>query len=160
MLTLATVAVTEYIHPCLCSVTFVDVLARALICNSTQHLTEQEHHLLSHTNICLLWTCKIIYIYHLFQVVLSKWWTLCMLCISLYLSHNCVNSIYSFFISLTPDIDECALNPCQNGGLCIDDVNSYRCICAPGWTGTDCRISKCWCLSYLITCRIKVYWNI
>ena len=27
-----------------------------------------------------------------------------------------------------PDIDECASNPCQNGGTCADDVNRYDCI--------------------------------
>ena len=44
-------------------------------------------------------------------------------------------SQYSYLIS---DIDECASSPCQNGGTCIDDVNSYTCLCAPGYSGVNC----------------------
>ena len=40
------------------------------------------------------------------------------------------------------DIDECASNPCQNGGVCIDGINGYTCNCAPGYTGVNCEISK------------------
>ena len=36
------------------------------------------------------------------------------------------------------DIDECKPNPCQNGGECEDEINSYNCTCAPGFTGDDC----------------------
>lgn len=38
------------------------------------------------------------------------------------------------------DIDECASNPCQNGGTCNDAVNSYTCLCVPGYTGSNCEI--------------------
>jgi hypothetical protein len=37
----------------------------------------------------------------------------------------------------TPD-EHCAPNPCQNGGACIDGVNSYACQCAGGYTGPNC----------------------
>ena len=30
------------------------------------------------------------------------------------------------------EIDECASNPCFNGGNCTDLVNSYNCSCEPG----------------------------
>lgn len=30
-----------------------------------------------------------------------------------------------------------------NGGLCVDGVNWFRCECAPGFAGPDCRISEC-----------------
>ena len=36
------------------------------------------------------------------------------------------------------NIDECSPNPCQNGGTCIDGINSYNCSCVDGYTGTDC----------------------
>ena len=41
-----------------------------------------------------------------------------------------------------PDINECASNPCQNGGECNDLVNGYNCTCADGYDGPDCSNSK------------------
>ena len=40
------------------------------------------------------------------------------------------------------DINECESDPCHNGGQCIDEVNGYTCLCAVGYTGTRCEISK------------------
>ena len=40
------------------------------------------------------------------------------------------------------DIDECASSPCQNGGTCIDGINSYTCNCVPGHTGDNCEIGN------------------
>lgn len=38
------------------------------------------------------------------------------------------------------DIDECASNPCQNGGVCDESVlNTYGCLCRSGFTGVDCE---------------------
>lgn len=34
------------------------------------------------------------------------------------------------------------MNPCQNGGTCVDKVNSFQCICREGWEGEDCSVSK------------------
>ncbi len=31
-----------------------------------------------------------------------------------------------------------------NSGTCVDGENWYRCECAPGFAGPDCRISECW----------------
>lgn len=36
------------------------------------------------------------------------------------------------------NIDDCAANPCQNGGTCADGVDSFTCTCATGYTGTTC----------------------
>uniref|UniRef100_A0A8D0DMD4 Crumbs cell polarity complex component 2 n=1 Tax=Salvator merianae TaxID=96440 RepID=A0A8D0DMD4_SALMN len=36
------------------------------------------------------------------------------------------------------NIDECASQPCQNGGNCVDGVNGYQCLCLPGYTGVEC----------------------
>lgn len=33
------------------------------------------------------------------------------------------------------DVDECASQPCQNGGFCIDLVARYLCSCPPGTLG-------------------------
>ncbi|KAJ8314704.1 hypothetical protein KUTeg_006854 [Tegillarca granosa] len=38
-----------------------------------------------------------------------------------------------------PDIDECASNPCQNNGTCIDKVNNYTCICNKQDLGPNCE---------------------
>ena len=40
---------------------------------------------------------------------------------------------------LYTDIDECAASPCQNGGTCVDGVNSYTCNCEVGYAGKNCE---------------------
>jgi Notch-like protein len=40
------------------------------------------------------------------------------------------------------DIDDCSPDPCQYGATCSDDVDSYTCTCAAGYTGTNCDIGK------------------
>ena len=40
------------------------------------------------------------------------------------------------------DIDECSSSPCQNGGTCIDGINSYTCVCVPGHAGDNCEIGN------------------
>ena len=38
------------------------------------------------------------------------------------------------------DKNECASNPCKNGGTCTDGVNKFSCQCAPGYKGYECEI--------------------
>ena len=38
-----------------------------------------------------------------------------------------------------PDIDECWSDPCQNGGSCVDETNSYTCSCPSGFSGVNCE---------------------
>jgi hypothetical protein len=38
------------------------------------------------------------------------------------------------------DIDECASNPCQNGGLCKDFVNHFVCDCTTDYIDETCAI--------------------
>ncbi|XP_071447350.1 protein jagged-1b-like [Hetaerina americana] len=40
------------------------------------------------------------------------------------------------------NINDCKLNPCQNGGTCVDKVNSFQCICKEGWEGNICSQNK------------------
>ena len=40
------------------------------------------------------------------------------------------------------DPDDCASNPCQNGGTCHDEVNDYSCDCSHEYTGENCQIKK------------------
>ena len=35
--------------------------------------------------------------------------------------------------------DDCANNPCQNGGTCVDEVADYRCECVLGFEGRNCE---------------------
>ena len=58
----------------------------------------------------------------------------------LYVSIITFTMIVLLYISI--DINECASQPCLNGGQCTDGVNQYTCTCAPGWEGTNCDISK------------------
>uniref|UniRef100_A0A6Q2Z905 Delta-like protein n=1 Tax=Esox lucius TaxID=8010 RepID=A0A6Q2Z905_ESOLU len=39
------------------------------------------------------------------------------------------------------NINDCEMNPCVNGGTCIDKVNAYQCICGDGWEGDHCDIN-------------------
>ena len=42
------------------------------------------------------------------------------------------------------EINECASDPCQNGGHCIDHINKYECDCEATklWKGTHCEVSE------------------
>ena len=44
--------------------------------------------------------------------------------------------------SLLSDIDDCADQPCQNGGNCIDAVNDFTCNCAAGYSGKNCSFGE------------------
>ena len=37
------------------------------------------------------------------------------------------------------DIDECQSSPCENGGQCLDGINSYSCTCQSGYEGIQCE---------------------
>src|SRR5437868_2314190 len=41
--------------------------------------------------------------------------------------------------------DECASTPCQHGGTCLDQSNSFFCSCPGGWSGVKCQtnINEC-----------------
>ena len=41
---------------------------------------------------------------------------------------------------LSIDINECSSNPCQNGGTCVDGINSHTCNCDLGYSGDNCEI--------------------
>uniref|UniRef100_A0A667WCI4 EGF-like domain-containing protein n=1 Tax=Myripristis murdjan TaxID=586833 RepID=A0A667WCI4_9TELE len=43
------------------------------------------------------------------------------------------------------NIDECAINPCHNGGTCIDGINSFTCLCPEGYNDATClsQVDEC-----------------
>ncbi|XP_029786334.1 coagulation factor IX [Suricata suricatta] len=45
------------------------------------------------------------------------------------------------------DGDQCESNPCLNGGICKDGINSYECWCQIGFEGKNCELD--------VTCNIK-----
>ena len=57
------------------------------------------------------------------------------------LTDDCRCECYPGYSGDTCDenIDDCAPNPCQNGGTCIDGINYYNCTCVVGFNGTDCE---------------------
>ena len=50
---------------------------------------------------------------------------------------NNVINVETFITGLLCDYntDECESSPCQNSATCIDEINSYTCQCASGFTG-------------------------
>jgi Notch-like protein len=38
------------------------------------------------------------------------------------------------------DLDDCASDPCQNGGTCIDQADWFECDCPVGYYGTECEV--------------------
>lgn len=46
-------------------------------------------------------------------------------------------------IYIATDIDECASNPCQNGGACKDTTNEFICTCVPDlYRGSVCETGE------------------
>jgi hypothetical protein len=43
------------------------------------------------------------------------------------------------------NFDDCAANPCEHGGICMDGPNRYMCYCLAGYSGTRCErnIDEC-----------------
>ena len=36
--------------------------------------------------------------------------------------------------------NECTSNPCQNGGQCVANTDTYFCVCINGFTGLNCEL--------------------
>lgn len=47
-----------------------------------------------------------------------------------------------YITCFSPDIDDCALGPCENGGTCEDRVNAHVCHCGVQHYGENCQNSE------------------
>ncbi|XP_011680720.2 fibropellin-1 [Strongylocentrotus purpuratus] len=65
--------------------------------------------------------------------------------ISVNTDKNVMSPGYSFRV-LAETLD-CVLEPCQNGGTCIDLTNAFECNCPAGYTGDLCEIKLDFCNS-------------
>ena len=54
----------------------------------------------------------------------------------------CFLRTFFFYHYIPVDINECASEPCQNGGDCSHYVNRFACECQQGWTGDFCQTSE------------------
>ena len=70
---------------------------------------------------------------------------------SIHVFHVSILCIHCLF--LLTDINECLSSPCVNDATCTDNINSYTCICADGYTGTYCE-------SGMLNLHISVYFFI
>lgn len=46
-------------------------------------------------------------------------------------------------VSVEVMVDHCSANPCQHAGWCVEQVDGYVCLCAPGTTGVHCELETC-----------------
>ncbi|KAL9974664.1 hypothetical protein ACROYT_G011727 [Oculina patagonica] len=60
-------------------------------------------------------------------------------------THNCICKPGFAGQNCQLNIDDCAPNPCENGGACIDGIQDYSCTCADGFEGRNCstNIDEC-----------------
>ena len=54
-----------------------------------------------------------------------------------------IHYIINHNLMIFPDINDCKVKSCKNGGTCVDGINSFSCRCKPGFTGEGCSTSKC-----------------
>ena len=52
------------------------------------------------------------------------------------------NNVLFYRLYFYSDVDECASFPCENGGMCIDEIDFFTCNCNAGFTGGQCETSE------------------
>ncbi|XP_044142354.1 coagulation factor VII [Bufo gargarizans] len=46
------------------------------------------------------------------------------------------------FWRIYTDVNQCLSNPCNNGGTCYDEYQSYMCLCPEGYEGRNCETNR------------------
>ena len=62
--------------------------------------------------------------------------------LNLFMTNSQIHRIITPVSTAILEIDDCAVNPCENGGNCTDGVYDYNCTCVAGYTGKNCSICK------------------
>lgn len=69
----------------------------------------------------------------------------------------------ALFFDWSIDIQDCASNPCNNDATCVEVAEGYKCVCQPGFTGTNCEVEEDECVASPCakgaTCVDKVKWD-
>ena len=71
---------------------------------------------------------------------------------------NLTSFLFSFFPGFDGDrchinIDDCHNNLCQNGGHCVDGINTYTCDCPVEYTGKYCTVDVDECSVFPDICK-------
>lgn len=70
-----------------------------------------------------------------------------------YIFKNCLDTVIEVIIAYYfADVDECASNPCLNGGTCSNRVNGFTCECAGGFVGDNCEAGICKHVAVVFKC--------
>ncbi|KAI0235484.1 hypothetical protein LSAT2_013992 [Lamellibrachia satsuma] len=57
-------------------------------------------------------------------------------------SSNCTCKPGFSGVRCTTETNECESSPCQHGGLCLDKINHYVCVCSQCYHGMNCHTAK------------------
>lgn len=80
--------------------------------------------------------------------------TICWMCRWVNISWWLIGTVWHCFSALP---GPCESDPCQNGGTCTTRGSSYKCICAPGWTGKNCESKYSTCLPTFLLVRFSTH---
>jgi len=56
---------------------------------------------------------------------------------------NLTHAMFWILLDYVLETNECLSNPCQNSAICINLLDSYRCICRAGYKGSQCEAGTC-----------------
>ena len=69
---------------------------------------------------------------------MSKWWPMCE---NTNKGFQC-SCISGYYGSVCQYRESCYVNPCQNSGTCVDQIDGFKCICSNSYTGLLCDQRK------------------